>query len=458
MACEDIFPYTRRGLNGCLTRPPAGESCLGEVARGGDVVALRRRSVLFNVSLRGTFQGAYPPTLTMHPRTSTAGFTLMELLVVIAIVGVLAGLITPSLRRGMQSARRVECLNNQRQIGLAFQQFADLHNNRYPMRMPEFLEGGATESNRVAFLVLSDSAFRIAAEELESPRILVCPADAGRSPAESLSGLGTAEISYVVSTNARPGDAQMIVATDRNVTAAAGDGGASGQANRIDYDGRIHEFKGNMLMGDGRVEWAGGLLWQWSPTSVDTDEPDPVGVGVHEPARDAARTNLVRQPGTTVSPADLRGTAPPAVIRQPVNGAVSTNAVESSASSQVSPPSGRMRITLVPVGERAVARSGGWWWLLLVLLALILLASMIRRRRGGYGRLPSHLVEFYTGAAINGEAMMAVLEERGLAAELEMVHPELRDGETDASRPVRILVDQARLEEAERLFAGDDLG
>lgn len=188
------------------------------------------------------------------------GFTLIELLVVIAIIGILTAIYLPVVARAKAKAKHASCVNNLRQIGLAFRIFAQDSGGRFPMKA-RARDGGTME---YAARGEAYRHFGVMSNLLDSPKMLLCPTDGTRS-STNWSHLSDRNISYLVGLDARPGHSFHILSADRNMSNSASVAGRVMPVTTnsvIRWTGDLHGFNGNLLFADGRVEHADDMRLQ----------------------------------------------------------------------------------------------------------------------------------------------------------------------------------------------------
>lgn len=86
----------------------------------------------------GSESGGHGKDHSESPNAPRAAFTLIELLVVIAIIAILAAMLLPALGSAKETARRIACINNLKQLRTALTMYADENDGQFPPRSKPF--------------------------------------------------------------------------------------------------------------------------------------------------------------------------------------------------------------------------------------------------------------------------------------------------------------------------------
>ncbi len=188
-------------------------------------------------------------------RRKESAVTMLEVIVLVALMAIIAGMLLPTIcRPSRASASRINCVNNLKNVGLAFRIFTTDHGGQWPWQ----LSGTNGTKDTLAEPGSGWRHFQFVSNELSSPRVLLCPSDKERRMATNFSTFGPNNLSYFLGLQADETRPQTILAGDRNVTTNGMDVGPGllllGTNQNAGFSKKIHHSAGNVLAGDGSVQ------------------------------------------------------------------------------------------------------------------------------------------------------------------------------------------------------------
>jgi len=191
-----------------------------------------------------------------------------------AVLAVVAAVVLlPALARSKARGSRISCANNLKQIGLSTRQWAMDHGDKFPMNV-SMAQGGTMDHPRFAEPWLH---FQVMSNELNTPRVLICPEDQKRTGQWSFAtNLSNQHVSYFVGLDADEGMPQVLLSGDRNLTTnkiQVKPGLYSVNTNDVfGWTPAMHNGVGNIGLSDGSVQqWTGTALQQYLITNPQTN-------------------------------------------------------------------------------------------------------------------------------------------------------------------------------------------
>jgi len=233
----------------------------------------------------------YKHPMKNHPKPNTA-FTLIELLVILAVTALLGATVLPALAISGQKVQKINCINNLKQIGFAYNGWQAAHYDRFPQATAA-ASGGAQDycthggnnsstGTQPSIAYNPGMVYMVMSNYLVTPKLLFCPADTlhygaatnfsygdllscptpfGNQNAPALSAL--TKVSYFVGADATQADPQGVLAGDCNI-------GNTGTANSSPATARFGSTVSAILSAPEitSASFGTGLAWAWTANDL----------------------------------------------------------------------------------------------------------------------------------------------------------------------------------------------
>jgi prepilin-type N-terminal cleavage/methylation domain-containing protein len=147
------------------------------------------------------------------PNQRNHALTLVEVLLVISVIAILAALLLPALTPHHGTAQRINCVNNLKQIGLAYRIWAGDNGDKYPMEI------SVTNGGTMELMNTPDAwkTFQVMSDELSTPIVIYCPEDSTHAGYATNFGDDLKnKINYFIGVDATNGSANIFLSGDNN--------------------------------------------------------------------------------------------------------------------------------------------------------------------------------------------------------------------------------------------------
>jgi hypothetical protein len=185
-------------------------------------------------------------------RGGTSALDLLVMLLAVGIVVMVGFAYVNRPSRGM--AARINCINNLKQIGLAYRLWGGDNGDKYPAQV-------STNAGGTMELVASGIVFphfAVMSNELSTPKIILCPNDSKRTAGTNFNTLSDANVSYFAVPEADESNPTLWLSGDRNLATngvALKSGLFTMPTNGVlNWTATMHNHHGNLCLADGSVQ------------------------------------------------------------------------------------------------------------------------------------------------------------------------------------------------------------